>query len=54
MEILGDQIKKMKLPIDFFYKFFKDSCANIEELIIDSILKKKQLQDIVRALSSVI
>lgn len=48
LEILG-KVKKFK-QINFFYKFIRDGAAKVEELIIDSILKKAQLQDAVIAL----
>lgn len=38
LEILGN-VKKLKDP-EFFFKFIKDGAFNVEELIIDSILKK--------------
>ena len=43
LEILGDKVKKLTSPEDFFIKLFKDACMNIEEIIIDGILKKTQL-----------
>ncbi|CDW87966.1 leucine-rich repeat-containing protein 34 [Stylonychia lemnae] len=48
LEILGNA-KKLK-ESEFFYKFIKEGAFNIEELIIDSILKRNQLQEIINAL----
>lgn len=52
LEILG-QVKKLKTD-NFFYSFIKDGAARVEELIIDSILKRNQLQEMVQALAVII
>lgn len=52
LEILGN-VKKLKDP-EFFFKFIKDGAFNVEELIIDSILKKQQLIDIINALKIIV
>jgi len=41
LEILGDKVKKLRNPDDFFFRLLKDCCKNVEEIIIDSILSKK-------------
>ncbi len=35
---------------EFFFRMFKDACTNIEEIIIDGILKRGQIHDMVRGL----
>lgn len=35
---------------DFFFRLFRDGCANVEEIIMDGILKRNQLNDMVRGL----
>jgi len=52
LEILGN-VKKLKMH-EFFYKLIKQGALNIEELILDSIMKKEQLQDIVKALKVIV
>ena len=52
LEILGD-VKRLK-DNDYFYLFIKEGAANIEELILDSILLKKQLEDIVKGLKFIV
>ena len=46
-------MKKLRNPGDFFFRFFRDGCTNVEEIIVDSILKKEQLSDMVRGLFAV-
>ena len=38
LEILG-KVKKFK-DLNYFYKFIKEGSSKVEELILDSILKK--------------
>lgn len=52
LEILG-QFKKLS-DENFFFRFIKEGAFNIEELIIDSILKKQQLVEICKALKLII
>lgn len=40
LEILGDNLERLNHPQDFFFRFFKDCCANVDEIIIDGILQK--------------
>lgn len=54
LEILGDKVKKLAAPEDFFLRLFRDGCQHVEEIIIDSILKKHQLNDMVKGLFSVL
>ena len=54
LEILGDNIKKLRNPSDFFFRLFREGCANVEEIIIDGILKRSQLNDMVRGLYAVL
>jgi hypothetical protein len=56
LEILGDKVKKLDASTggeqisEFFFRLFKEACANIEEIIIDGILKRGQIHDMVRGL----
>jgi hypothetical protein len=56
LEILGDKVKKLDASMggeqssEIFFRLFKDACANIEEIIIDGILKRGQIHDMVRGL----
>ena len=56
LEILGDKVKKLDASMggeqnsEFFFRLFKEACANIEEIIIDGILKRGQIHDMVRGL----
>jgi len=56
LEILGDKVKKLDANMggeqtsEFFFRLFKEACANIEEIIIDGILKRGQIHDMVRGL----
>ena len=54
LEILGDNIKQLRNPGDFFLKLFQKGCENIEEIIIDGILRRHQLADMVRGLYAVL
>jgi hypothetical protein len=36
--------------MEFFFKLFREGCANVEEIIIDGILKRGQIHDMVRGL----
>ena len=40
LEILGDNLERLTQPADFFFRFFKDCCGNVDEIIIDGILTK--------------
>ena len=54
LEILGDRVKKLDSGSDqgneFFFKLFREACQNVEEIIIDGILKRGQIHDMVRGL----
>ena len=56
LEILGEKVKKLDASAgaeqtsEFFFRLFKEACANIEEIIIDGILKRGQIHDMVRGL----
>ena len=50
LEILGDNLDRLTSPSDFFFRFFKDCCANVDEIIIDGILSKPHIHDMVRGL----
>lgn len=54
LEILGENVKRLRNPQDFFFRLFQRACANIEEIIIDGILKRNQLGDMVRGLYAVL
>jgi hypothetical protein len=55
LEILGDKVKKLDYGTgdqsnEFFFKLFREGCQNVEEIIIDGILKRGQIHDMVRGL----